>query len=228
MAALVFTGLVTAQGQLLARSPRGAGVRLRVAHDYGPLELGESVAVNGCCLTVTTHHPQYFDADASTETISRTNLGTLPIGSSVHLERALRVGDRFGGHIVTGHIDAGSSLLEIQHCGEALELLFELPPQLLVFIAEKGSVAVDGVSLTVNRTTETSFSVMLIPHTQQATHLGSLRRGDVVNLEIDVLARYVVHLAEVRIGATDAPGPVASAPDRDTSLRNALTRAGFL
>jgi riboflavin synthase len=222
----VFTGLVQPQGRLLARSPRGNGFRLTIAHDFGLLELGESVAVNGVCLTAAVCRPERFEADASRETVSRSNLGTLPIGSSLHLERALRVGDRFGGHIVSGHVDATTHLLGVIRADEALELVFELPNLLLPFIAEKGSVAVDGVSLTVNQVTPESFGVVVVPHTQHATHLAELQQGDVVNVEVDVLARYVAHLA--RIGATSAGDPAADPTSRDASLRQALRSAGIL
>jgi riboflavin synthase len=223
---VVFTGLVQTQGRLLARNPRGRGFRLSLAHDFGPIELGESIAVNGVCLTATACHPDRFEADASRETVSSSNLGALPIGCSVHLERALRVGDRFGGHIVAGHVDNVTRLLESTNVGDSLELVFELPNSLLPFIAEKGSVALDGVSLTVNRVTEAGFGVTVVPHTERATHLAALRQGDEVNVEVDVLARYIVHLA--RIGAPAAGEPNRDTPDRDASLRQALRNAGIL
>lgn len=222
----MFTGLVQPQGKLLARSPRGKGFRLTIAHGFGPLELGESIAVNGVCLTAAVCRPERFEADASRETVSRSNLGTLSIGSSLHLERALRVGDRFGGHIVSGHVDAITHLVEVTQADEALELVFELPNHLLPFIAEKGSVAIDGVSLTINQVTPRSFGVIVVPHTQHATHLATLQRGDAVNVEVDVLARYVVHLA--RIGATPAGESQADPPNREASLQQALRIAGIL
>lgn len=225
-AAGVFTGLVQTQGKLLARSPRGNGFRLCVSHDLGPLELGESIAVNGVCLTATVCQADRFEADASRETISRSTLGALPIGGSVHLERALRVGDRFGGHIVAGHVDAIARVLELEKHEDSLELVFELPKALLPFIAEKGSVAVDGVSLTINQVSSNQFSVTIIPHTQSATHLHALRKGDAVNLEVDVLARYVVHLA--RMTAPQGSEPTREVADRDASLRLALKNAGIL
>jgi riboflavin synthase len=228
MAAFVFTGLVSTQGQLLARSPRGNGFQLAFAHDLGQLELGESIAVNGACLTAKTCHAQRFEADVSAETAARTTLGRLPIGGSVHLERALRAGDRLGGHIVTGHVDAVARLLELGKNGEGVELAFELPTRLAPFIAEKGSVALDGVSLTVNRVMQSNFSVMVVPYTQQATHLGTLRSGDNVNLEVDILARYVANLARVGTVGDETREPGQEVPDRDASLRKALGRAGLL
>lgn len=224
---VVFTGLVQTQGRLLARSPRQQGFRLAVGHDLGPLELGESIAVNGVCLTVTAAQRERFEADTSEETITRSTLGKLPIGHTVHLERALRVCDRLGGHIVAGHVDAVTELLEIKPAGDALELVFAQSAALIPFVAEKGSIAVDGVSLTINRVSQSSFSVMVVPHTQRSTCLGSLRRGDSVNLEADVLARYIVHFARVGVAAPLDQNPKDSA-DRDDALRRTLQRAGLL
>lgn len=232
MASDVFTGLVQPAGQLLTRSPRSSGFRLTFAHDFGALELGESIAVNGVCLTVTAERPKQFDADASTETVSRTTLGAMPIGSAVHLERALRVGDRFGGHIVAGHVDATTQLLETMPQGDAVELTFALPASLRLLVAEKGSIAIDGVSLTVNRVMDSKFSLMVVPHTQKMTHLGLLRRGNAVNVEVDVIARYVAHQTWLAKTAAshDAShdASATAAPDRDASLRQTLARAGIL
>lgn len=229
MAGGVFTGLVQTQGRLLARSPRSQGFRLALSHDFGVLELGESIAVNGVCLTVSSANAQQFEADASRETIARSTLGHLPIGQKLHLERALRVSDRLGGHIVAGHVDAITRLLEASESADGSELVFEQPASLRPYVAEKGSICLDGVSLTINRISEASFSVMIVPHSLASTHLGSLRRGDEVNVEVDVLARYVVHL--VRLG-TPASAMATSSSDevaeRDRALRDSLARAGFL
>lgn len=225
----MFTGLVQTQGQLLSRSARGAGYRLTLQHGYGPLEVGESIAVNGACLTVASCSQTRFDADCSKETAERTNLGSLGIGTAVHLERALRVGDRLGGHFVTGHVDAKVATLDSVPEGDANLLRFELPASLRPFVVEKGSITLDGVSLTINRVTIDSFSVMIVPHTLRATHLGSLRRGNIVNVEADVLSRYVVHLAQLGSSWTpnQSPSPV-DAGDRDQSLQKALAKAGML
>jgi riboflavin synthase len=196
----MFTGLVAALGTLAALrpSPAGAGARLvfTARFDDGPLELGESIAVHGACLTVDTILPDGFEIDASGETLARTTLGSLTPGSQVHLERALRAADRLGGHLVTGHVDAVGSLADRRPAGEAVWMSFEMPPELAKFVAHKGSIAVDGVSLTVNAVAGSRFEVTLIPHTLGKTTLGALRPGDKVNLEVDLVARYVARLLE--------------------------------
>lgn len=230
MAGAVFTGLVQTQGQLLGRSARGTGFRLSIGHDFGELLMGESIAVNGACLTVATFSAGRFEADCSSETAERTNLGIIQVGQSVHLERALRVGDRLGGHYVTGHIDAQVTVVERATRGESLELTFELPAAFRAYVATKGSVTLDGVSLTVNRSESQRFSVMVVPHTARSTRLGSLRRGDAVNFEVDVLARYVVHLAQVgrEAEANSGANSEASTTSRDEALKHALAKAGML
>jgi|SRR5580704_820790 riboflavin synthase len=196
----MFTGLVTATGTLAARHARGPGARLALTarFDDGPLALGESIAVNGACLTVDAITGDGFEVDASAETLARTTLGRLKTGSTVHLERALRAADRMGGHIVTGHVDGLGSLLERRPVGDSLALTFRVPGELASFVAEKGSIAVEGVSLTVNAVGADRFDVTIIPHTLEKTHLGALRQGDPVNLEVDLIARYVGRLLAVR------------------------------
>jgi riboflavin synthase len=226
----MFTGLVQTQGQLQRRAAQGSGFVLSIRHDLGTLELGESIAVNGACLTVTSLSTDRFDADCSKETVERTNLGRIGLGASLHLERALRIGDRLGGHLVSGHIDAMISFVSSAPQGDSTELLFELPEPLAPYVAEKGSVALDGVSLTVSRLPKSQFAVTVIPHTLRSTHLGSLRRGDGVNLEVDMLSRYLVHAARVGRGSEEltAPRDPRSTVERDDTLRKALSRAGML
>jgi riboflavin synthase len=231
MAQGVFTGLVQTQGQLLGRTARGSGFRLAIRHDFGLLDMGESIAVNGACLTVASLAGDRFEADCSKETVVRTTLGALPLGGSVHLERALRVGERLGGHFVSGHVDAVVRLVSLRSEGDARELLFALPPALAPYIAEKGSVTVDGVSLTVTQLSSETFGVMVVPHTLASTHLGSLRRGNEVNFEVDVLARYVVHSATLaKEGGRSEPSAhdKKAEGDRDESFRKTLGRAGWL
>jgi riboflavin synthase len=194
----VFTGLVETMGLLAEREARGPGARLvlsaSLAHE--PLALGESIAIDGACLSVVELAPGRFAVDATAETLARTTLGTLPVGKRVNLERAVRAGDRLGGHLVTGHVDAVGRLLGRHEVGEAVAMRFSLPAELARFVAEKGSVAVGGVSLTVNAVADESFDVMIIPITLRVTTLGELAAGDPVNLEVDLVARYVARWRE--------------------------------
>lgn len=189
----MFTGLVEELGTVVTLEERGPGVRLTVD---GPLvatdaRLGDSIAINGCCLTVVDMAGSRLGFDAGSETLSRTNLGRLKPGSRVNLERALRAGDRLGGHYVTGHIDAVGRLDERRDEADWSFFWFRVPPQLTRQMASKGSVAVDGVSLTLVEVEDERFSVALIPHTLAVTTLGSRAIGDEVNIETDLLAKYV-------------------------------------
>lgn len=196
--ACVFTGLIEATGVLAEREARGPGARLVVRANLGnePLALGESIAIDGACLSVVELAPGRFTVDATAETLARTTLGTLPVGKSLNLERAVRAGDRLGGHLVTGHVDGVGKLLERREVGEAVAMRFALPAELARFVAEKGSIAVAGVSLTVNAVAPASFDVMIIPITLRVTTLGELAAGDPVNLEVDLVARYVARWRE--------------------------------
>ncbi len=189
----MFTGLVETMGVLAERTARGPGARLVIHATLAnePLAMGESISVDGCCLSAVELGQDRFAVDATAETLARTTLGTLPVGKSVNLERAVRAGDRLGGHLVTGHVDAVGKLLERREVGEAVAMRFSLPAELARFVAEKGSVAVGGVSLTVNGVSAESFDVMIIPITLRVTTLGELAPGDPVNLEVDLVARYV-------------------------------------
>jgi riboflavin synthase len=190
----MFTGLVEALGTVDRLTPEGAGRRLTVrAPDVaGGLTLGESVAINGACLTVVEYDAASFAFQAGPETLARTNLGDLRPGDRVNLERSLRVGDRLGGHLVQGHVDGVGAVDERRPEGEWLTVWFRCPPALTAEMVSKGSVAVDGVSLTLVDVTADRFSVALIPHTLAMTTLGFKRPGDAVNLETDVLGKYVV------------------------------------
>jgi riboflavin synthase len=189
--ATVFTGIVQTSGVLEARERRGPGFRLRVKAPFGELVLGESIAVNGACLTVDECLPSGFLADVSAETNDKTTLGRIAPGARVNLERALAVGERMGGHFVTGHVDATCQVVDLATVGSARRLRIRAPEALLHLIATKGSVTLDGVSLTVNAVRGTSVEVMLIPHTLAATTLERLHPGQDLNLEVDILARYV-------------------------------------
>lgn len=189
----MFTGLIEKLGVVLERVDRAPGCLLRL--DAGELaegtRMGDSIAINGCCLTVIEIDGQTLGFEAGEETLSRTNLGKLRAGAPVNLERALRVGDRLGGHYVTGHIDGLGQLLRRIDDPPWAKLWFSIPQSLCGQIASKGSIAVDGVSLTLVDVTNDAFSVALIPHTLSVTTLGNLREGDSINLETDVLAKYV-------------------------------------
>lgn len=189
----MFTGLIEALGTIADLQPAGPGVRLlvRAGEIANDAALGDSIAINGCCLTVVAREGDTLTFEAGSETLSRTNLGKLVQGSAVNLERSLKVGDRLGGHFVTGHIDAVGTLDERRDEGPWSFLWFRVPRPLTRQMASKGSIAVDGVSLTLVEVEAERFSVALIPHTLSVTTLGRLRTGDEVNIETDLLAKYV-------------------------------------
>lgn len=219
----MFTGLVETTGKLVRRTA-GAGrdARLVVSGALGgePLTLGESIAVDGVCLTVAAIvDAQTFEADASSETLAKTTLGTLATGHAVNLERALAVGQRMGGHIVTGHVDGVGKIVAKEPVGGALKVTFEAPGELAKFIAAKGSICVCGVSLTVNGVSGSAFDVMLIPHTREKTSLDGLGVGAPVNLEVDIVARYVLRFIET------TKEPKAS---NDAAFMDRLQQAGFV
>jgi riboflavin synthase len=187
----MFTGIVQIGGKLRSRSRRGPNYEVDVQAAFERIELGESIAVNGVCLTVTRILPDGFNADVSLETHERTTLGRLPVGARVNLERALAVGERLGGHFVSGHVDGEGRIVEVVNVGDARRVRLRAPAELMHLIAEKGSLCVDGVSLTVNAVRGTEVELMLIPHTLAITTLADLRPGQELNLEVDLLARYV-------------------------------------
>jgi riboflavin synthase len=191
----VFTGLVQELGRIGAIERSGDGARLTIETALvSELRTGDSVAVNGVCLTATALQNGSFVADAMNETLARSSLGGLEAGSAVNLELPLRAGDRLGGHVVQGHVDAVGAIVEVVDDGFARRIRIEAPPDLLRYVIEKGSIAVDGVSLTVAECDSRSFTVSLIPETLQRTNLGHAGTGDRVNLEVDVLAKYVEKL----------------------------------
>jgi riboflavin synthase len=196
----MFTGIVEGTGTVVAltRSGTGDGARLEVDAPWPPGELavGDSVAVDGCCLTVVARTPGGFAADLVAETLRRTALGRLTKGARVNLERPLALGGRLGGHLVQGHVDGVGRVLERQRVGEGEEIRLELPEDLARYVVEKGSIAVDGVSLTVAAVGPDWFTVALVPHTLAATTLGGRGPGDPVHLEVDVVAKYVERLVQ--------------------------------
>lgn len=197
----MFTGLIEGVGQVAALETRGGDVRLRIAVGslpFADVALGESIAVSGVCLTVIEFDAGSFAADASTETLALTTLGGMTVGQAVNLERAMRPSDRLGGHLVSGHVDGVGRVLSVHDDARAQRWRFAAPASLSKYIATKGSICVDGVSLTVNAVDGEGFDVALIPHTVSHTAFSSTRVGDPVNLEIDLVARYVERLLSAR------------------------------
>lgn len=200
----MFTGIIQSVGHVRRLESRGGDVRLSVATaglDLGDVQLGDSIAVAGCCLTAVALDADGFDADVSNETLSLTSLGQLKAGDAVNLEKALRLADRLGGHLVAGHVDGVGRVLSVRPDGRSQRWTFEVPAELARYIAHKGSICIDGTSLTVNEVEGRRFGVNLIPHTVAHTTFAHRRAGDAVNLEVDVVARYVERL----LGAGDAP-----------------------
>ncbi|MGR3460170.1 MAG: riboflavin synthase [Roseovarius sp.] len=193
----MFTGIITDIGRVRAVEQRG-DMRARIAtgYDTGTIETGASIACDGVCLTVVDLGPDWFDVDISAETQSRTNLSKWTDGRRVNLERSLKVGDELGGHIVSGHVDGLAEVVSVAAEGDSTRVTLRAPADLARFIAPKGSVALNGTSLTVNEVEGRDFGVNFIPHTRQVTTWGDVAVGDMVNLEIDTLARYVARLAE--------------------------------
>lgn len=199
----MFSGIVSAIGTLRELRPITAqdDMRLMIAApwpDTKEIAIGASICCSGCCLTVIERSADWFGLEASAETLNRTTLGRWRVGHRLNLERSLRLGDEIGGHFVFGHVDGLAEALEVAPEHGSIRLRFRAPAALMRLIAVKGSIAVDGVSLTVNTVDRDSFSVNVIPHTAEQTTLGALKVGDPANLEIDMLARYVARLAEAR------------------------------
>jgi riboflavin synthase len=193
----MFTGIVLAKGRLTSVTERGGDLRLGIdaaGLDSARLGIGDSISVQGACLTVTRKLGSCFFADVSRETMAKTTLGKLKAGSSVNLEPSLRAGDALGGHMVSGHVDALGVLRQTAEDARSRRMEFELPADLMRFVAPKGSICIDGVSLTVNKVEGLRFEVNIIPHTLKETTLGELRIGNEVNIEIDVVARYLERL----------------------------------
>ncbi|MFO1124907.1 MAG: riboflavin synthase [Methylocystis sp.] len=198
----MFTGIVTDVGEVVLVEPRGELRRLRIActYDADSIALGASIACSGVCLTVVAVAREgartIFDVDAAAETLAVTTVGTWVEATRVNLERALKIGDELGGHIVTGHVDGVARIVSRDDFSDMSRFLIEAPRELSRFVAKKGSVALDGVSLTVNEVEENRFSVLLIPHTLSVTTLGARRAGDALNIEVDLMARYAARLSE--------------------------------
>ncbi len=194
----MFTGIVTDMGEV--RSLRQAGdltARIGTGYDTSGIEIGASIACDGVCLTVIDLGPDWFDVQISAETVSKTNLDAWTEGRRINLERALKVGDELGGHIVSGHVDGLAEVVAMRDEGDSTRVTLRAPEALAKFIAPKGSVALNGTSLTVNEVEGRDFGINFIPHTKEVTTWGGVKVGDRINLEIDTLARYVARLAEM-------------------------------
>ncbi|WP_137703116.1 riboflavin synthase [Marimonas lutisalis] len=193
----MFTGIITDIGTIRDLEQRG-DLRARIAtgYDTGSIDIGASIACDGVCLTVIALGEDWFDVEISAETVSKTNLGGWDRGRRVNLERALKVGDELGGHIVSGHVDGVAEIVAMREEGDSTRVTLRAPEALARFIAPKGSVALNGTSLTVNEVSGSDFGINFIPHTKEATTWGQARVGDRVNIEIDTLARYVARLQE--------------------------------
>ncbi len=219
----MFTGIIEAVGVLVSAEEHGGDVRIHIGGGALPMsrvQLGESVSTNGVCLTVTALVQNGFTADVSQETLSRTTLGALRPGSRVNLETALTLNKPLGGHMVTGHVDGVGRVLDRKSVGRSLQFDLEAPAGLAKYIAEKGSVCLDGVSLTVNQVAGKAFSVNVVPHTLEETVIGEYRPGTRVNIEVDLLARYLERLL---LGE----GAAVKTSDRGVTLE-LLARRGFL
>ncbi|MDV7270955.1 riboflavin synthase [Thioclava sp. A2] len=196
----MFTGIITDVGTILALEQAGdLRARIGCGYDVAGIDLGASIACNGVCLTViaTGTEPQnWFDVQISAESVAKTNIGDWAVGKPLNLERALKVGDELGGHIVSGHVDGVAEIVAMRDEGDSTRFTFRAPEALAKFIAPKGSVALNGTSLTVNEVEGCDFGVNIIPHTKSVTVWGAARTGDRINLEIDTLARYVARLQE--------------------------------
>jgi riboflavin synthase len=212
----MFTGIIAAIGTIEAVQPKGGDLCLQVSAqqlDISDVKLGDSVAVNGVCLTVVAISGTTLSFDVSRESLDRTSLGVVQTGSEMNLEKALAVGDRLGGHFVSGHVDGLGIVTAHQESARSVQFRFQVPSELERYIAEKGSICIDGVSLTVNNVADNWFEVNVIPHTMQETIMSSYRVGTKVNLEVDLIARYLERLL----------------PEQESSLtRETLLKNGFI
>lgn len=232
----MFTGLVETKGTVDRITKHGRDARLVVRGEFEreALALGESIAVDGVCLTVAAILQPgpgacVFEADASSETLEKTTIGELARGAHVNLERAMPLGGRMGGHIVSGHVDGVGRIAEKTPVGGAVKVAFQLPRELVRYVAPKGSVCISGVSLTVNNVNDDRFDVVLVPHTREKTSLDALPVGARVNIEVDLLARYVARLLEHgRVASAEPTADTSSATASDAAWTARLQRAGYL
>lgn len=206
----MFTGIIEAVGQITRLKPHGTDLTVTISSDtldFSDVKLGDSIASNGICLTVTELHTGSFDADLSSETLSRSLFGQYKTGQKINLEKALLPTTRLGGHLVSGHVDGVSEVVRVDKTGRAWQIWITMPAGLQRYIAEKGSITVDGVSLTVNELSSDAFRLTIVPHTGAQTTLLQLKPGSKVHLEVDVLARYLERLLSA--GKSDSPAGVS-------------------
>ncbi len=218
----MFTGIIEASGKIAALERRGGDSRLRIAAgglDMSDVQRGDSIAIDGVCLTVVDFDAQSFEVDVSAETLDKTTLGEFKAGRQVNLEKAMRVSARLGGHIVSGHVDGVGTVESREAVGESLRFCVRVPDQLAKYVAVKGSVCIDGVSLTVNRVEGAVFEINIIPHTATVTTTGSYQPGHRVNIEVDIIARYLERLLL---------GGKAAGPNPPGLTREKLMRHGYL
>ncbi len=190
----MFTGIIKAKGMIRSMQKRGGDVRMTVSSPglpWSEYEVGESIAVNGVCLTAVVLHEDGFDTDVSNETLSVTGLAQIGEGSAVNLEPSLAVGERLGGHIVSGHVDCTGKVVSMEEDARSIRIAIEIPRDYARYVAKKGSVCVDGVSLTINEVSGNTFDINIIPHTAEVTTIGDYQVGTIVNIEVDLLARYL-------------------------------------
>lgn len=195
----MFTGIIEAVGTLTAITPRGEDISVTVQTgklDMSDVKLGDSIATNGVCLTVIDFGPNYYSADLSLETLKKTGFAHYQVGSKVNLEKAMLPTTRFGGHIVSGHVDGVGEIVERNQVGRAIEFWVQMPAEISKYVAEKGSITVDGISLTVNDLRKNAFKLTIVPHTGEETTINDFHVGRKVNLEVDVLARYMERLLQ--------------------------------
>lgn len=225
----MFTGLIETTGSIQTITPRGGDKRFTIAVPDGfmaDVAIGDSIAVSGVCLTALNLTGNSFDADVSNETLALTSLANLAIGSRVNLEKALLASSRLGGHIVSGHVDGLATLAESKPDGRSQRLRFSVPTALCKYIAQKGSITIDGISLTVNTVDDNGFSVNIVPHTAEMTTLSDIAIGQLVNIEVDLLARYLERL--LTAPADDqATANLHANLDQNATMRALLSRQGY-
>ncbi|MEM6962896.1 MAG: riboflavin synthase [Myxococcota bacterium] len=220
----MFTGLVQEVGRIQEISTSPEGRIFNISCSFEHIQLGESIAVSGACLTVSHITGGGFRCDASAETLDRTTLRYATAGSEVHLERALQIGARVGGHLVSGHVDGVGSIYAVQPLGDALQVTVEVPSELAPFLASKGSIAIDGISLTINRVRDRTFDVVLVPYSRAETRLDRKKPGSEVNIEVDILAKYVARL----LGKPGVDGMGSGGTEAQGVTLDLLGRQGYL